>query len=265
VILDAAIAGLYGVETKALVQAVKRNLDRFPDDFMFQLTTEEASNLRYQIGTSSWGGRRYLPYAFTEQGVAMLSGVLRSERATQVNVEIMRAFVRLRRMVSQQVNLALKLDDLEQRTTSSLEWSSMPFGSSWPSRGRGARDRLRLGARKPGGCGRQPPRPVRGAGAIVSTFGCLPPRCRLFWSVAGEDAGGPREDARESGRHRLIYGGDRPVYGGDRRNLGRSEERSGETPGDSGVSPGIWGRQRKSWANRPKFRGLRPFFGANGG
>jgi hypothetical protein len=115
VILDADIAGLYGVETKALVQAVKRNLDRFPDDFMFQLTAEEASNLRYQFGTSSWGGRRYLPYAFTEQGVAMLSGVLRSERAAQVNVEIMRAFVRLRRMVSQQANLALKLDDLEQR------------------------------------------------------------------------------------------------------------------------------------------------------
>ncbi len=115
VILDADIAGLYGVETKALVQAVKRNLDRFPDDFMFQLTTEEASNLRYQFGTSSWGGRRYLPYAFTEQGVAMLSGVLRSERAAQVSVEIMRAFVRLRRMVSQQADLALKLDDLEQR------------------------------------------------------------------------------------------------------------------------------------------------------
>jgi hypothetical protein len=115
VILDADIAGLYGVETKALIRAVKRNLDRFPEDFMLQLTTEEVSNLRYQFGTSSWGGRRYLPYAFTEQGVAMLSGVLRSERAVQVNVEIMRAFVRLRRMVSQQADLARKLDDLEQR------------------------------------------------------------------------------------------------------------------------------------------------------
>jgi hypothetical protein len=115
VILDADIATLYGVETKTLVRAVKRNLDRFPVDFMFQLTAEEITNLRYQFGTSSWGGRRYLPYAFTEQGVAMLSGVLRSEQAVQVNVEVMRAFVRLRRMISQQTDLALKLDDLEQR------------------------------------------------------------------------------------------------------------------------------------------------------
>jgi len=119
VILDADISGLYGVETKALVRAVKRNLDRFPEDFMFQLTPQEATRLRYQFGTSNErsgrGGRRYLPYAFTEQGVAMLSGVLRSERAVQVNVEIMRAFVRLRRLVSQQADLALKLDDLEGR------------------------------------------------------------------------------------------------------------------------------------------------------
>ena len=115
VILDTDIAVLYGVETKVLVQAVKRNPDRFPPDFMFQLTSEEVSNLRYQIGTSSWGGRRYLPYAFTEQGVAMLSGVLRSEQAVKVNVEIMRAFVRLRRMVNEQAELARKLDALEER------------------------------------------------------------------------------------------------------------------------------------------------------
>jgi hypothetical protein len=119
VILDVDMAMLYGVETRSLVQAVKRNRDRFPDDFMFQLTSEEVLRLRCQIGTSNErvgrGGRRYLPYAFTEQGVAMLSGVLRSERAVQVNVEIMRAFVRLRRLVSQQSELALKLDDLEQR------------------------------------------------------------------------------------------------------------------------------------------------------
>lgn len=115
VILDTDIAVLYGVQTKALVQAVKRNLDRFPEDFMFQLTPEETSNLRYQIGTSRHGGRRYLPYAFTEQGVAMLSGVLRSERAAQVNVEVMRTFVRLRRLINQQADLARKLDDLEQR------------------------------------------------------------------------------------------------------------------------------------------------------
>jgi hypothetical protein len=115
IILDADIAALYAIETKILVKAVKRNLDRFPQDFMFQLTPEEVSNLRYQFGTSSWGGRRYLPYAFTEQGVAMLSGVLRSEQAVKVNVEIMRAFVRLRRMVNEQAELARKLDALEER------------------------------------------------------------------------------------------------------------------------------------------------------
>lgn len=115
VILDRDIALLYGVETKALVRAVKRNLERFPDDFMFQLTVEEIGNLRYQSGTSSWGGRRYLPYAFTEQGVAMLSGVLRSEQAVRVNVEIMRTFVRLRRMVIAREDLARKIEDLEKK------------------------------------------------------------------------------------------------------------------------------------------------------
>ena len=116
IILDADIADLYGVETKALVRAVKRNLDRFPQDFMFQLTEEELRRLRCQIGTSNTrGGRRYLPYAFTEQGVAMLSGVLRSGQAVKVNVEIMRAFVRLRRMVNEQAELARKLDALEER------------------------------------------------------------------------------------------------------------------------------------------------------
>jgi uncharacterized membrane protein YccC len=116
VMLDADIAVLYAVETKNLVKAVKRNLARFPADFMFQLTPEEAKRLRFQIGTSNTrGGRRYLPYAFTEQGVAMLSSVLRSAQAVQVNVEIMRAFVRLRRMVNEQAELARKLDDLEER------------------------------------------------------------------------------------------------------------------------------------------------------
>ena len=88
VMLDADLAQLYGVETKILNKAVKRNLDRFPEDFMFQLTTEEAENLRFQFGTSKKqrGGRRYLPYAFTEQGVAMLSGILNSPRAVKVNI-----------------------------------------------------------------------------------------------------------------------------------------------------------------------------------
>ena len=93
VLLDATLAELYGVETRALVQAVKRNLARFPRDFMFSLTSEEFSNLRSQnVISSSWGGRRAPPYAFTEQGVAMLSSVLRSRRAVAVNIEIMRAF-----------------------------------------------------------------------------------------------------------------------------------------------------------------------------
>jgi ORF6N domain len=100
VMLDEDLADLYGVETKRLIQQVKRNLKRFPDDFMFQLDKPEAEALRSQIATSneSRGGRRYAPYVFTEQGVAMLSGVLRSDRAIAVNIEIMRAFVELRRV-----------------------------------------------------------------------------------------------------------------------------------------------------------------------
>jgi hypothetical protein len=116
VILDADLAALYGVETKMLVRAVKRNVNRFPTDFMFQLSKEEFDNLRFHFGTSSvWGGRRYPPYAFTEQGVAMLSSVLRSQRAVQVNIEIMRAFIRLRQMLASHVELARKLDALEKK------------------------------------------------------------------------------------------------------------------------------------------------------
>ena len=115
VLLDADLAQLYGVETKTLNRAVRRHRDRFPHDFMFQLTAEEAGNLRYQIGTSSWGGRRYLPLAFTEQGVAMLSSVLHSKRAVNANVEIMRAFVQLRQMLSSHADLARKLAALEKK------------------------------------------------------------------------------------------------------------------------------------------------------
>ena len=119
VILDASLAELYKVETKALVRAVKRNIERFPPDFMLRISEAELSHLRYQIGTSSsWGGRRYQPYAFTEQGVAMLSSVLRSARAVQVNIEIMRAFVRPRQMVGANVELAKKLAVLEKRCDS---------------------------------------------------------------------------------------------------------------------------------------------------
>ncbi|MBN1379481.1 MAG: ORF6N domain-containing protein [Gammaproteobacteria bacterium] len=117
VMLDVDLAHLYGVETKVLVQAVKRNLKRFPDDFMFQLNKEEYANLRSQFVTSSgeWGGRRYPPYAFSEQGVAMLSSVLRSERAIKVNIEIMRTFVKIRQMLSDNKELAQKLARLEQK------------------------------------------------------------------------------------------------------------------------------------------------------
>jgi phage regulator Rha-like protein len=116
VMLDADLATLYGVETKALVRAVKRNLDRFPEDFMFQLTKAEFDNLRYQSGTSSsWGGRRFPPYAFTQHGVTMLSSVLQSERAVQVNIEVVRTFVRLRRILATHESLARKLATLEKK------------------------------------------------------------------------------------------------------------------------------------------------------
>src|SRR3972149_2743503 len=116
VMLDADLAELYGVETKMLMRAIKRNIDRFPADFMIQLDKEEFENLRFHFGTSSqWGGRRYLPYVFTEQGVAMLSSVLNSERAVKVNIEIMRAFVKLREMIASHKDLAKRLDALEKK------------------------------------------------------------------------------------------------------------------------------------------------------
>lgn len=121
VMLDSDLAELYGVETKALTRAVRRNLERFPPDFMFQLTKAEFDDLKCQIGASSgWGGRRYSPYAFTEQGVAMLSGVLRSPRAIEVNVEIMRAFVRLRRILTEHEDLKRQLASLEKKYDASF-------------------------------------------------------------------------------------------------------------------------------------------------
>lgn len=117
VMIDSHLAELYGVQTKVLVQAVKRNIDRFPEDFMFQLTKDEFDTLRSQFVTSNErrGGRRYLPYAFTEQGIAMLSSVLYSKRAIRVNIQIMRAFVRLREMIISHKELAKKLEALEKR------------------------------------------------------------------------------------------------------------------------------------------------------
>jgi len=135
VLLDADLAQLYGVATKALLRAMRRNIQRFPDDFMFQLTRQEWAALRGQIGTLNAARqpepselrsqtvtlktgrgqhRKYLPYAFTEQGVAMLSSVLRSQRAVQVNIEIMRAFVRLRRILAVNAELARRLDEVEK-------------------------------------------------------------------------------------------------------------------------------------------------------
>ncbi len=116
VMLSTDLAELYGAEPRVLVQAVKRNIERFPDDFMFQLNDHEFANLKSQIVISRWGGlRRAAPYAFTEQGVAMLSSVLRSDRAIHVNIEIMRAFVRLRQMLASNVELARKLASLERK------------------------------------------------------------------------------------------------------------------------------------------------------
>ena len=114
VMLSMHLAELYEVEPRALVQAVKRNIERFPEDFMFQLGPEEFANLKSQIVISSWGGIRAAPYAFTEQGVSMLSSILRSDRAIQVNIEIMRAFVRLRQILASNAELAGKLAALEK-------------------------------------------------------------------------------------------------------------------------------------------------------
>ncbi len=118
VMLDADLAQLYGVETRALVQAVKRNAGRFPEDFMFQLSAEEFAILRSQsvISSAGHGGRRSAPYAFTEQGVAMLSSVLNSARAIAVNIQIMRTFVRVRELATTHGDLAKRLNELEDKT-----------------------------------------------------------------------------------------------------------------------------------------------------
>ena len=115
VMLDRDLAELYGVETSQLKRAVKRNIDRFPPDFMFELTKEELEDWRCQFGTSSWGGTRYPPMAFTEQGVAMLSGVLSSKRAIKVNIQIMRTFTKLRQMMATHKSLKKKIEDMEKK------------------------------------------------------------------------------------------------------------------------------------------------------
>ena len=130
VMLDRDLASLYGVETGALNRAVKRNHQRFPPDFMFQLTTDEADFLRCQI-------RRFLPYVFTEQGVAMLSSVLNSERAVLVNIEIMRAFVKLRQMLASNAELSHRLDQLESKYDKQFKvvFDAMRFDNLWQKPG----------------------------------------------------------------------------------------------------------------------------------
>ena len=121
VMLSIDLADIYAVEPRVLVQAVKRNIERFPHDFMFQLSDQEFSNLKSQFVISSWGGRRANPYAFTEQGVAMLSGILNSPQAIRANIEIMRAFVRLRSFLASNKDLAKKLEELEQKYDSQFK------------------------------------------------------------------------------------------------------------------------------------------------
>lgn len=124
VMLDQDLAELYGVETGALTRAVRRNIERFPHDFMFQLSKDEFDALKRQFDSSSeggHGGRRFEPYVFTEQGVAMLSSVLRSERAVAVNIEIIRAFVELRRVAASHAVLEEKIEELERETTARLD------------------------------------------------------------------------------------------------------------------------------------------------
>ncbi len=114
--LDRDLAELYTVTTGNLNKAVSRNMKRFPGDFMFQLNNDEFKNLIIQIGTSKWGGTRKLPYAFTEQGMAMLSGILKSDRAIEVNIQIMRIFIRIRQMLLDNTELRLAIEKLERKT-----------------------------------------------------------------------------------------------------------------------------------------------------
>lgn len=142
IMLDSDLAELYEVPTKRLNEQVKRNMRRFPEDFMFQLTKEEFENLKSQFATSSWGGRRALPYVFTEQGVAMLSSVLHSDLAIDINVAIMRAFIRLREMLSTHKDIARKIQEhdrhisnlyahVERLLTPGAE-KKKPIGYIWP-------------------------------------------------------------------------------------------------------------------------------------
>lgn len=115
VMLDSDLAALYGVTTKNLNKAVSRNLESFPEDFMYKLAKSDLQNLRFQFGTSRWGGRRYIPYVFTQNGVSMLSSVLKSPRARQVNIQIMRTFTKLKELLATHADLRRKLEEMEKK------------------------------------------------------------------------------------------------------------------------------------------------------
>ena len=125
--LDDDLAGLYQVETRRLNEQVKRNIERFPEDFMFQLTATEWENLKSQNATSSWGGRRKIPFAFTEHGVLMLSSVLNSDRAIQVNIQIMRIYAKFKSMLIDHKDILLKLEKLESKVNKHDENFSVVF------------------------------------------------------------------------------------------------------------------------------------------
>jgi hypothetical protein len=127
VMLDFDLAEIYQVETKNLKRATKRNIERFPDDFMFELTENEWENLRCQFGTSSWGGARYLPFAFTQEGIAMLSGVLHSQKAIQENIKIMRAFVAIRQYILNYAEIKQELVDFMRETKTKFDENDMKF------------------------------------------------------------------------------------------------------------------------------------------
>jgi len=128
VMLDSDLSGLYDVETKRINEQVRRNLKRFPDDFMFQLTTEEWENLRPQIATSSWGGRRTLPFVFTEHGVLMLSSVLNSEKAIDVNIQIIRVFTKMRELLLTNATILSELEELKKSINDHEEQFELIYG-----------------------------------------------------------------------------------------------------------------------------------------
>jgi hypothetical protein len=127
VMLDKDLSELYAVETKQLKRQVRRNLERFPEDFMFELSQQEFDNLRSQFGTSSWGGSRYMPMAFTEQGVAMLSSVLNSPTAIKVNIQIIRVFTKIREMLTDTLSLKLEIEEIKKKLSNHTQNIELVF------------------------------------------------------------------------------------------------------------------------------------------